>query len=553
MMKKIILIGNIIISILILFVTISVFLVKMPVKRQLQNDCADGGDGWYYDDGTSAVLSDLQYKDNTTQVSKTLKADSLEAFTLCFDTANVDFIVYLNGEAIYDYHPELAVLYGTSYGLDVHTVTIPYFTGEADLTIQAEDLSKGTMWAGFRNVAFDNGANYIRDTLTSNFLKCFLAFLIFTVGFAITIFGLILKNHNELRLEMISLGTLAMILSMWTITGSYFLGMLTGNSGYIRAINYLTLIMLPLVGITLVASLTKRINSRSLYVVLVLTFLNLFLHMFMLIGKRMDYHDLLLLTHIVFVIGVILAVIMIVQSYRQNRIKEKQQRVILVAFFILMASGIADLIFYYFVHSINDACVFSRFGLLIFVILLTSYEVNEFIRISQKNREMEVVRRMAYEDGLTGLENRLSFGEYEEELKKKNIGICMFVQFDINYLKTVNDTYGHSAGDDFIISAANIIRSSFGKYGRVFRIGGDEFIVVILIEDDSIDLCKLYEICEEQMAIQLAHYNQQSNSPIPLQIAYGMAVCDLKTEELSTKEILADERMYERKRTMKKS
>ena len=549
-MKKIILGGNIVISILILFASVSAFLIKTPVRRQIQEEQSDGSVEWYYEDGTSAELDNLHYIDNTTQVSRTLRAGSLTAYTLCFDTANVDFTVYLNEEAIYDYHPELLAIYGESYGLDFHAITIPYFEGEAELVIRAEDLSNGSMWAGFRNMFFENGATNILRSLVQDFLKCFLAFWVFAFGLIVLIFGLIIKQHDEQQLELVSLGTLSMILSIWTITSSYFLGMLTGNPGYIRALNYLSLMILPMAGITLVACLTKQTKSRFLLIIMALTFFNLSLHLVMLFSGQMDYHDLLILSHIVFLLGVILAIILIVRSIRQNKLQERQQIVILVAFLILMSSGMADLFLYYFKHS-KDASTLSRFGLLIFVIMLGSYEVHEFILITQKNREMEVVRRLAYEDGLTGLENRLSFNEYEAELKQKTSGKCAVVQLDINNLKKVNDTFGHAVGDDFIRTCAEIIASSFGEYGRVFRTGGDEFISVFMVREDGEDVAGIYEKCVKEMLEKLAWYNQKMEFGIPLAIAYGMAECDLETEDLAAAEIKADERMYERKRKMK--
>ena len=57
-----------------------------------------------------------------------------------------------------------------------------------------------------------------------------------------------------------------------------------------------------------------------------------------------------------------------------------------------------------------------------------------------------------------------------------------YLAVDINGLKEVNDTFGHEAGDQLIIGAANCIERAFGDYGKVFRTGGDEFIV-LLTED----------------------------------------------------------------------
>lgn len=50
---------------------------------------------------------------------------------------------------------------------------------------------------------------------------------------------------------------------------------------------------------------------------------------------------------------------------------------------------------------------------------------------------------------------------------------------DLNNLKHTNDSLGHAAGDELICAAADCMRESFGKYGNVYRIGGDEFVVII--------------------------------------------------------------------------
>ena len=549
-MKKFIIIGNIITGLLVLFVSVSVFFIKMPVTRQTYSVRESADSGWYYADGTEAVLSDLQYTSNQASIFRTITAEQLQSANLCLSSESVNFSVYLNGTEIYNYHPVIHPMYGFSYGVDFHNVTIPYFTGEATLSLELEDLSNGKMWTGFNDAYFEDGAEYLFHTLTSNFFKVFIAFLTFVFGIIMMTLGLIFQTSRDQRLEMISLGALSMILSMWTITGSYFLGMLTGNPGYVRMINFMTLLMLPIIGVTLVACLTKNVKSKSVFFIMAMTFSNLIFHIIMLLGKRMDYHDMLPLSHLCFLCGVGVAIYLVIQSIRQKQLREKQPIVILIAFIILMTGGIADLIFYY-LGTFDDVARFSRLGLLIFVALLASYEVEEFIVVTRENQEIEVMRRLAHEDGLTGLENRLSFNEYESELKQNTIGKCLVIQFDINNLKKVNDTYGHMAGDSFIKAAANIISTCFGKYGRVFRTGGDEFVSIFLMMEDTSSLTSLYAQCAEQMNYQIEQYNQKKDSPIPLTIAYGMAECDFKKDDIKSKEILADKRMYEHKRSMK--
>ena len=83
-------------------------------------------------------------------------------------------------------------------------------------------------------------------------------------------------------------------------------------------------------------------------------------------------------------------------------------------------------------------------------------------------------------DPLTGLYNRR---RYSAILQHEQWRILpddfIFAAFDINGLKRVNDTLGHRKGDELIIGASDCIVSSFGSFGLVFRVGGDEFIALI--------------------------------------------------------------------------
>ena len=109
----------------------------------------------------------------------------------------------------------------------------------------------------------------------------------------------------------------------------------------------------------------------------------------------------------------------------------------------------------------------------------TSYE------LEQINSRLEVINQqlqgVATTDALTGLDNRLAFNDMLSAIEseshiKDNWTMYMF---DVNGLKYVNDTFGHFAGDELIKSAANVIVKTFGNDGYCYRIGGDEFVVLI--------------------------------------------------------------------------
>jgi len=98
--------------------------------------------------------------------------------------------------------------------------------------------------------------------------------------------------------------------------------------------------------------------------------------------------------------------------------------------------------------------------------------------LQQKNIE---IHRMAYFDALTGLPNRAHMNKWLlDEMGKTGEGHSgVVLSIDIDDLKMVNDTFGHSYGDALIISAGNRILSEAGRGAFVARIGGDEFIAIL--------------------------------------------------------------------------
>lgn len=111
------------------------------------------------------------------------------------------------------------------------------------------------------------------------------------------------------------------------------------------------------------------------------------------------------------------------------------------------------------------------------VILLSSHEqvtVSSFINITKiKKMERELVT-LSSTDGLTKINNRAS-GEKKIERYLKEGQSGMFCLFDADKFKSINDTYGHGAGDAVLVEIASCLKKSFRKNDVVMRLGGDEF------------------------------------------------------------------------------
>lgn len=97
----------------------------------------------------------------------------------------------------------------------------------------------------------------------------------------------------------------------------------------------------------------------------------------------------------------------------------------------------------------------------------------------KKRRLYEQLEYEAKHDTLSGLYNRGSYIKYRETLQKQQGKSCGVVTADINGLKQLNRDYGHERGDETIIAAAEIMTGCFPK-GQVFRVSGDEFVIIAM-------------------------------------------------------------------------
>lgn len=115
---------------------------------------------------------------------------------------------------------------------------------------------------------------------------------------------------------------------------------------------------------------------------------------------------------------------------------------------------------------------------------LQDAKIREALRheLLQQERLHEKISHMAYYDSLTGLPNRACLMErlkveLEAAVQGAEGGVVFFI--DLDDLKSINDNFGHSAGDRLIIAAGETIRNLAGEKAFVARLGGDEFIVVL--------------------------------------------------------------------------
>ncbi|MCR5293684.1 MAG: diguanylate cyclase [Lachnospiraceae bacterium] len=122
----------------------------------------------------------------------------------------------------------------------------------------------------------------------------------------------------------------------------------------------------------------------------------------------------------------------------------------------------------------------------------------------QRIQKYEQMKEIANRDSLTGVGSKHAFMENEERINRE-IGLREASSFavvlcDVNGLKNINDTFGHQAGDDYLRKSSQMICSVF-SHSPVFRIGGDEFTVLLTEEDYK----KRFELLQELHDLSASH------------------------------------------------
>lgn len=171
-------------------------------------------------------------------------------------------------------------------------------------------------------------------------------------------------------------------------------------------------------------------------------------------------------------------------------------------------------------------------------------------QLAQLNQEL---LNELHTDDLTGLHNRRSFDRFTQEYVHSpefSHQPLSFVMMDLDHFKTVNDTYGHGAGDQLLRALAVLWRSKIRASDLLARVGGEEFCLVLprtTLAQAGIIAEKIRAATAEQ-PIEILWDGQRFE--VPITVSLGVATADeIGEESLGNLLNLADNALYEAKRS----
>lgn len=205
----------------------------------------------------------------------------------------------------------------------------------------------------------------------------------------------------------------------------------------------------------------------------------------------------------------------------------------------------AELVSFYSGNSRRIAML-GMFCFMIYLLRLATDSAKVAKKLMTVGMQARQYEKIAFHDQLTGFYNRAAYADYVSNEGFSPEG-CIAAVFDLNNLKKCNDSLGHERGDAYIRESARIIRECLGDIGQCYRVGGDEFYV--LVSQSTMAACQSRM---EELLAKVQSFNKNSED-IRMGIAFGFEQYDSgvdRTIEDTVKR--ADQQMYQYKFLMKK-
>ena len=394
---------------------------------------------------------------------------------------------------------------------------------------------------------------YIGDSTTilleefrNDIFTAIVAFVTFIVGMGFLIWVLYNKSNLSIDTRLFYLACFAVFIGLWKLTDLRIIPLLIDNP---VLVSYMPLLSLALVIVPFTLFMgelfkdDKKWKYNALCIAsLVYGFVIVVLQMF----NITDVRELLTINHglmaILILLGISGSIITIVKNGWTMTIK-------LNTFCLLLCfmGTVADLLLFYKVKAKIVSC-FGIVAFLIYIIVLGFASIKESRRLINEGKKAQKYQNIAFHDQLTTLYSRSAFVDYTkpEEFVPDDV---IIVLCDLNNLKYCNDHFGHEAGDRYLIESAKVIKEVFEKCGRCFRMGGDEF--AIIMRNKTVEECERYigELRNKQAEYRKAHPEE-----FPIYIACGFAAFDGTVDhDINDTMRRADKRMYADKYRIKQT
>ncbi len=484
---------------------------------------------------------------------KLTEEDCKENNTLVYMTVHTRTDIVLNGDLVYSTANE-DVSYSKSRGHNWNCLDLyPEYAGKTliiylEYPYSTKEITVPTFYLG-------NDLEITSDFIRNHALAFMISIFMILIGVLLLLIYLFLGRDKRIERRLVWISWFAIAMGIWSVTETNVLILYMDNTLLLSQLAFITLKLTFTPVVMFYKESFKDKHHKALDSLCFASLLDVVVTTVLQITGVADFKETVIITHCYMIIGVgyiLFSVIKTVLNGNKECFKDQDGKfgvrntIHAIGMGIVAVCVIIDLARYYSSEFHVDSAKFSRIGLLVYIVTLGLEVIRNSLHLLDVEHEAERLKEEALLDPVTHLANRNSFDMDVSEIpveERKNYGIIMC---DLNGLKYFNDHYGHSMGDSYIFIAAELICDTFTEYGKTYRVGGDEFVILTTGLSKEVFI-EIYDQMNEKIdSISKSCFEERMG------IAAGFAIFDPeKDNSLRDTEKRADERMYIKKKQMK--
>ncbi len=461
---------------------------------------------------------------------------------LFFYTEHRNVDVYVDGERVYRLRPFINNSFGNTPGCVWNEVALK--DEEAGKTIRVVvtplyNSVKTETPLFFFGEKYEIGRAILLGQLPTLIL-CVIGIL---AGLLYVVYALYNHSKYEVDRGLLMLGMLSILVSLWKLTDNMALYMLFPEVAGLY-VAPLLFVQLPIIPFVLFA---KELNGggdeKIWYAPVWLALAGTTVIVALQVMEICDMRNMLWLVYAEWFFAAIVTLWMLCYRVYKHGLDSKRRRNLLLLILCLVVmvadTGIGALS--------SESSFVGMLGFMAYVILMGVFTIKDAKELMAIGIEAKKYEEKAYHDQLTGLYNRTAYVDYISQ-ESFALNKAIVVALDLNNLKKYNDTLGHERGDQYIQECAKLIQAAFGEVGQCYRMGGDEFSV--LMENISLEECKKRV---HTLKTSVEERNKQHPEMV-MGIACGFELYDKRLDhDINDTARRADKMMYKEKYAMKQA
>lgn len=494
-------------------------LVKLGISSGLENtrilmpEAGELCSGWYYMEGNAKMTVTLPFITDADRMIFYFDLPDLGSREqiLFFGNNRQKVTVQLDGKSIYHFGTV-----GAYWGNALPDIDCVVPVGVQDGTHQISVQLEGGVGRKvvFLPVKIGSEGEVLAGILRE--LSGVLLFSVIMISFGLILIGvsgtMLFKRREGIGELFLHAGMFIFVISIWILTDEPVLQLVIGNVETVFMLSFLCFMLIPVPMLSFVECICGR-KYRGTLILKYLLLANLLMQTLLHAAAEIDYYLMLPFTHLLIAGSIFCMIYYLYREYRQK--KAFYAKGILGAILIFLVCVTFALLDFYGEQRYYSLWI--RTGIVVYSIVLILLSIKKMLLMEEERTRSAVYKSLAFVDVMTACGNRAAFENRlrsSVEGRKGKESVCLAI-VDVNGLKYINDTRGHLDGDAIIKGTASCLQKAFAGMGEVFRIGGDEFAVVLRNCEEALqELQNRLDRCVE-------NYNKEHE--IPLSLACGIA------------------------------